>query len=435
MNAETRNYCDGYLQFLRTAVCAPWTARSIVELARASGFKDITQNKQANVAAGSRWFINDDFKFIALIAAGTERPEKVGLKIVTAYIDNPELTLKPNWSAETAHISVEANLDGEAASRTWFNQLLGIAGRVYNNGSYERHTQRKLNGDENWQQSGQHFFKIEMPGLMLAPEADVRRSHVPSTFDSSDLMEPDFATQFEMALRENGVNLNLFAQQGEFYLYPLAKPQYFGIGSETILAQRHDDRSMCFASLIALMEAVPAEETCLALFFNRAEAVGGDYGGTMLARLKEFLLHVNSRDEIDFSTNNSLEQTLTKSSVLSLSLAHPCALRPVESNEPKKAAVMGNGPALFIGQAGCVDEGAQPAMTLQDIAHRHNLPLQLDENAENVSPVPLFESGNGMQSLGAGLKIAPMHGDMELAACSDLYYSKELLRHFFCGQP
>ena len=86
-------FCDGYMDFLRTAKTEREATEYFVEKAEKLGFKPFVRGEKYK--CGDKVYLNNRGKAVILCVMGKE-PVENGIRLSAAHIDSPRLDLKPN---------------------------------------------------------------------------------------------------------------------------------------------------------------------------------------------------------------------------------------------------------------------------------------------------------------------------------------------------
>lgn len=132
LTPETRQnveqFAEEYKAFMRVAKSELSFVREAVELARAAGFRELTDD--SILAPGSRFYdINRD-RALALVVVG-QQDLQAGFHVVGAHIDSPRLELKarPLYEKE-GYALFQTNYHGGLKTYQWTNIPLALMGRV-----------------------------------------------------------------------------------------------------------------------------------------------------------------------------------------------------------------------------------------------------------------------------------------------------------------
>ncbi len=450
-----QQYGKAYRQFLQQSVCSSWTAKTILESALKEGFKPYPIDG-SRLKPGGKYYFNNNDESVALVVIGKENPATTGFNIVGSHLDSPQLELKPNTLNEQNQVAeLKTKYRGGGTWLTWFNRPLGIAGKVYetvldNDGRPKLHSQTHLP-----MQNVRHV-RIDSPSIVIPIEAihfnrklnegreinketDLNPIAAISKLNGNEIQASIQDNVIEI-LKKHHIDLSK-ADRAELFLFPTDPPQEVGYDKSMILAQGHDDRSMCFAAMQALMEAAnksePPAKTSIAYFFDNEETGSLDRGSATskwVENVASDVIHSTTEDSM-MTYSQILQSAFSKSLIISADVAHGVMPAHTKYFDMQNAPYLGQGPAIKVDSSGHYATTPLGTATIKDICERAKIPYQVMSTRQDVSCGttigPMIAARTNALTVDIGAPITSMHSCQEMGATVDFYLTKELFRHFF----
>ncbi|MBY0405863.1 MAG: hypothetical protein K2X66_18315 [Cyanobacteria bacterium] len=454
---------ESYKDFLSKSVCASWTVKTIIEEAEKRGFKPFPQEKNpGSVKPGDKFYIDNDGTAVALMVVGQNSPVKTGFNIVGAHVDSPQLELKPNTVIENSGmVQFKTKTRGGGTWLTWFNRPLGIAGRVFSPVLDEKGLP-KLDPETHLPMETVQFVRVSSPALVIPiepihfnrdlnrgrdikPEDDLSPLAGISRLDGEEIQSNVSANVIGI-LKKQGIDLTQ-AHRAELFLFPATPPTDTGLDNSMILAQGHDDRSMCYAAMEAMFQTAEATgkskeappKTSVAFFFANEETGSMDRGGAT-SRWPETvaskLIKAQSSEKID-DLAQAREEALGKSFIYSADVAHGWFPSQARFHDKDNAVYLGQGPAFKADSSGHYATTPKGMAMAEDMFKRANVPFQVMSTNQNVSCGttigPMIAANTNAITVDVGIPILSMHSANEVAAKVDIYLATKAFASFFKG--
>ncbi len=442
---------ERYKAFLGQSVCAPFTAKTIIEEAEKRGFRPLPSNPDFHARPGDKFYVNNDYESVALIVIGRNNPTTSGFNIVGAHMDSPQLELKPKPLREAEGIArLATKTRGGGIWTHWFNRPLGIAGRIYES-TPDQDGKPTLDGLTRYPAQRQTFFRLDKPSLTIASEPihfnrDINKAReikpeedmtpiagIESGADGSGVGE-----HVQALLRGKGLDLAR-AERAEMFLYPATPPEDTGMDGSMVIGAGQDDKLMCFAAMDALFHAAeqgPPTKTSIAAFFDNEEVGSLDRGGARsrwLETVAADILRVKNRRNGDLVLDR--ERALSRSIIFSADVAHGFLPHQARYHDRQNAARIGFGPALKADSDGHYATTAKGMAIAEDIARRAGVPIQTMSTNQDVSCGttigPMIGANTNALTIDIGAPIFSMHSPGEISSKVDVYFTQKLFAAFF----
>ncbi len=446
-------YSKRYIDFLKEAVCSPWTAKAMIEQAEKSGFKAFPTDGKA-VKPGDRFYFNQDYQSVALVVIGENNPVISGFNIVGAHMDSPQLELKPNTLLESAKgmTKLKTKPHGGGLWSTWENRRLGLAGRVFM--PLMKDGKPKTDPANGRPLLKETFVRVDRPiGSITLPAIHLSRKlnkehPINEETDLNPLISLSNNEVVSLLKKETGMDL-AEAERAELYLFPTDPPSSSGVDNSMIHAQGHDDRSMCYAALEAIIEAgeigkdkgkTPPKATSIAFFFEDEEVGsrgrGGANGNWASIVAGEIVTATRGALALE-SLTQARDKALNNSFILSADVTHAWDENHNTMHDSKNAVHMGLGPVIKMDSGGSYATTPETATLAMALFKKADVPYQVVSSRQNI---PCGSTIGGMiasqttaKVVDMGPAILSMHSIEEIGSKTDFYLSKKAFASFFKG--
>jgi aspartyl aminopeptidase len=448
-----QRFSDGYQQYLSQGVCSIWAAKGIIELAEANDFVAFKSGQE--LKPGDRVYFNNDYQSVALTVIGDRSPLRSGFNIIGAHLDSPQLMLRINALVEADRVvQLKTRNHGNSSWQTWFNQPLGIAGRVFD-ARLDSQGIPVLDPESHLPIQDIRFVKVDSPAAVIPLEAllmnetlnegrkiDMLRDLNPICAITRPGSVEDgkiLAKYVEELLKQKGIDLNQ-SERAELYLFPTMQPTEIGYDGSMILAHGQDDQAMCFATIQAMIETAQENpvplKTCTAFFFtHEAEKSGrGSAASAWIETVSDEILKALPNVESSGDVLNR-EEALSRSFILSANMAHALIPPHAEYFDIENPVYLGSGPVVSMNTTGNYGGAIRGVATIQTLCKRHGIPLQINAGGQprvsGTAIAPLLSAQMNAVAVDIGAPLVSMHACQELSATVDIYLCKELFRHFY----
>jgi len=297
MDVET--HATGYKEFMRVAKTELDFVREAVRLARAAGFRELTDD--ADIKPGDRFYDVNRDRAMTVIVIGSEDLRE-GFRVVGAHIDSPRIELKarPIYEKE-GYALLQTNYHGGIKTYQWTNIPLALMGRV-----------DLKNGSTVWISIGndpdEPTFMI--PDLSPHVDADLRGrtsreviqheeldpvvGHIPKDADGglkqsvADYLRSTYEIEIDDLV------------SAELALVPAMPPRDVGFDRGLMAIYGQDDRLSGYAALKAAIDTETPAKTAIAYLVDNEEVGNVNNTGadsTYLVDLMGRLVYAQMRDD------------------------------------------------------------------------------------------------------------------------------------------
>lgn len=389
-----------------------------------SRFLPLEEKEEWKVEAGKSYYVTRGGS--SLIAFRVPEKEIRGFHIVASHSDSPSFKLKtnPEMVVEDQYLKLNTEGYGGMIYSTWFDRCLSVAGRLVCDQEDGLKTVN-VNIDED-------FMVIPSLAIHMNREANKGMEFNPQT-DLLPLMG---------SCKTKGILLKKLAKQAgvkeedilgnDLFLYVRDKGHLAGPKKELLISPRLDDLECVYASMEAILDAVPEDYCTMCVIFNHEEVGSHTSQGAASTFLKDTMIRIGENLGKEGSDYLRL---LADSFMISADNAH--ALHP---NHPEKADP-GNRPVLnggivikhHGGQKYTTDAYSEAVM--KALCKEAGVPYQDYHNRSDIvggSTLGNISAGQvSIPTVDVGLSQLAMHSAVETAGSKDVEYLVQVLKKFY----
>ncbi|MBW2494419.1 MAG: M18 family aminopeptidase, partial [Deltaproteobacteria bacterium] len=403
----------------------------------AAGYRSLGEDEVWDLKPGDRCYLVRCEGSLIAFQIGEISPASGGFRIVGAHTDSPNLRIKPRPDVDAdgyRQLGVEPY--GGALLHTWLDRDLSLAGRVTLRGEPEPrtvlvdfarpilripnlaiHLQRELNKKGLKLNAQQHLMPIlgldDLPPLreLLASELHVQNR---IEVDASEVLAFDLMT------------------------YDVQASVVSGLRGEFIHAARLDNLASCHAGLSALIDAgsaaLPRYTRVVALYDH--EEVGSRSAQGAASPLLAGALERSIR-AFDGGEPQGLERALSRSTLISVDMAHAVHPNYADRHEPQHRPVIGRGPVIKTNANQSYASDAQTAGLFAGLCEPLGIEPQHFVSRSDLgcgSTIgPITAARVGIRTVDVGNPMLSMHSCREMAGTADVAPMIDVLRSFLGG--
>lgn len=422
-----------YIDFLNNGKTERECARSIVELAKGNGYRDLAEviaNGEKLKKGDKVYAVNMD-KMVMLVNVGEDIVNK-GMNIIGSHIDSPRLDIKQNPLYESEELAYfDTHYYGGIKKYQFVTIPLALHGVVVRKDG----TTVNINIGE---KEDDPVFIIS--DLLVHLSAEQMKKTAATAIEGENLdilvgckpldgVEKDAVKAAILSILKDKYDIEEddFVS-AEIEAVPAGKAKEAGFDRSMIVGYGHDDRSCSFSAATAMMEVSDLETTACSLFVDKEEI--GSVGATsMKSRFFEDMVR-ELLDRMGAYSEINLSRCLRNSRMLSSDVS--MAFDPLYSDkfEKKNTAKLGHGLSFkkytgVRGKSGANDANAEYLAQLRQIMDRHGVVYQTSElgkiDVGGGGTIAYILSLYGMQVVDCGVPILSMHSPWETLSKSDLY--------------
>lgn len=367
LKKEIMDFAEGYMRFLDDAKTEREAVRTIVSMADAAGFRNISD--AVELKPGDCVYGVNKNKSIYLAVIG-KQPLTQGFNAVGAHIDAPRLDLKQNPLYEDSGLALlKTHYYGGIKKYQWTTVPLALHGVVaLTDGTV---VDVKIGEDEN-----DPVFLVTdlLPHLAAKQNAKKLAEGVPAenlniligSMPGEDADSDPVKTAILDILKEKyGMEEEDF-RSAEIEAVPAAKARSLGLDRSMVAAYGQDDRVCAYPSFVALMDIAEASEaperTAVCILSDKEEI--GSVGNTGMESHNFELFLMDMLEKTGIVNPYALQRTFSASRALSADVTAAFDPNYPEVMEKRNAAFMGRGISLkkytgARGKSGASDANAE----------------------------------------------------------------------------
>ena len=437
------DFSEGYKAFLSGSKTEREATANAVELARAKGFKDISEVKK--LKAGSKVYFNNRGKGLCLFVVGKKDLEE-GLNILGAHIDSPRLDIKQRPLYEDNDlVLLDTHYYGGIKKYQWVAQPLALHGVVAKKDGTVVNV--KIGEKDSDPVVGISDLLIHLsadqmqkPGAKVVEGEDlnVLVGSIPakSKKEEKDLVKKNI---LDLLKKEYDIEEDDFIS-AELEVVPAGKARDYGLDRSMVFGYGHDDRICAYTSLMATLEVENPERTTCCILVDKEEV--GSQGNTgMASRFFENaileLLNLAGKGNIV-----SLNRAISNSKMLSSDVSAGYDPNYPQVNEMKNTAFLGRGIVFnkytgSRGKSGCNDANAEYIAKLRKVMDDEKIIFQTAElgrvDQGGGGTIAYILANLNMDVIDAGIAVQNMHACYEVASKADIYEAYLAYKAFLKG--
>ena len=423
-------FCDGYMDFLRTAKTEREATEYFVEKAEKLGFKPFVRGEKYK--CGDKVYLNNRGKAVILCVMGKE-PVENGIRLSAAHIDSPRLDLKPNPLYEDNELAYfKTHYYGGIKKYQWTAMPLSLHGvMVKKDGS-----KVKVNIGED---DGDPMFVVT--DLLPHLAAEQMKRTLSDGIRGEELNILIGSRPFSKDEGSEKVKLNIISILNEKYgvtesdflsaeleAVPALKAVDIGFDRSMIGAYGHDDRVCAYPSFEAMLVSENPEITSVCLLVDKEE-IGSVGASGMQSRffentVAEVMAAAGSYSEL------ALRRALANSKVLSSDVSAAFDPNFPSVMTKRNTAYFGKGLVFnkytgSRGKGGSNDANAEYIARLRRIFDDNDVSFQTSELGKvdqgGGGTIAYILANYGMNVIDSGVAVLNMHAPWEIISKVDLY--------------
>jgi len=423
-------YIKGLLAFLQYSPTPYHCVENVVTELTNAGFSRLVENDDWSTLKKGKYFVTrNDSSVVAFNLQ--QQPQQYGFRMIGAHTDSPCLKLKPNAvTVNNGYAKFALEVYGGVLLNPWFDRDLSVAGRVTLQDKQGMIKSVLINVKE-------PIAFIPSLAIHLDREVNEHRSinkqkHLPAVFCRADSGERNFEPIVHGWISEEHSGLDQWKTLSfELSLYDSQPPRLVGIDKEFIASARLDNLLSCYAATQALISCQNTTNQLIVL--NDHEEVGsGSTSGAEGTFLQSVLSRVCGSDE-------SLQQAMPHSMMVSADNAHGIHPNYPEVHEPNHEPLMNMGPVIKVNSNQRYATNSETEALFKAACNKNKTPYQMivvrSDMGCGSTIGPITATRLGVRTIDVGVPQLGMHSIRELAGVADQQYLVDVLAGFFNHDP
>lgn len=452
-------YAHDFIDYVNASPTPYHAVASVKKILTAAGFSELSERDQwsaSTLSKGGKYFVTRNGLSLIGFTVGGQFENGNGIAIVGAHTDSPCLRIKPVLSrTKEGFIQVGVEQYGGLIAHLWFDRDLLIAGRVYvrENDAYvpkllkiDRPLLRIPTLAIHLDRGVNTKFEFNKEEKLLPIAGQVAHDTTDACCPGEKLSDTEFELVQNVVGRHSSALIAVIAQElgvetsaiedFELVLFDHQKLTIGGLHNEFIFSPRLDNLTLCYTAATALTETDVDSSKGINLIslFDHEEI------GSVLAQGADssFLPDVLTRlTRVDFGggSGDYFHQTMAKSFLLSLDMAHGVHPNYTGSYESNHRPELNKGPVIKINANQRYATNSPGIVLLKKAADRAQVPLQLFVVRNDLlcgSTIgPMLSAKLGVRTLDLGNPQLSMHLIRETGGTFDIEKLTKLFASFF----
>jgi len=426
---NVEKFAENYKQFVSKCKTEYEVAQEFVEIAKQNGFVNLEEKDKIEVGDKIYWVFDDRLCMFAKISDTEE------LRLIGVHSDSPrlELKLKPFEDKKDLNIGVmKIGFYGGIAPYIWLNHPLELRGVIYYNG------EKKFVKIKNLVISD-HLIHLSRKRLEERKAEEVIKWEEMKVLSVLGNQEKDLKKKMlEIISKEVGIELEeKDFIKANFVLVPSYEAMDIGLDKSMIGAYGHDDKSLCFASFAALLEA-NVKNTSMLVVVDKEE-IGSESRTSIRSEAVRYFIE----ELLNKAGNNKIRKTLLKSKAISADVTAAVAPGFEDVYDIENSAKLGKGVVIerFHSYAGKYYQNEASLKFTEWIVNKldaNNIPWQAAVLVSKTDPkmggggtISSFMARFGMNVIDIAIPTIGMHTPLEIIAKSDLHAAFRAFKVFY----
>lgn len=423
-------FCDGYIEFLNKSKTEREIIKSVKEIAKNNGFKNIREF--SNLKSGDKvYYINRD-KSMYLAIIGEENIEN-GINIIGAHADSPRLDLKPNPLYEDSGLAfLKTHYYGGIKKYQWTTIPLSIHGVIVKANGEK--VEINIGEDEN-----DPIFTITDLLPHLASEQMERKLKEGIKGEELNLLVGSIPYNGENV--SEAVKLNILKILNDKYgitevdfvsseieLVPAFNSKTMGLDRSMVAGYGQDDKVCVYTSVKALMEIEKPRTTAVCIVSDKEEI--GSMGNTGMEShvFDTFISEILNR--LGINKPNLLDKVFIGSKMLSADVDAAYDPTFASAYEKNNAGYIGRGLGLnkytgARGKSGASDANAEFVAQIRGIFEENDVKYEFAElgriDIGGGGTIAYILANKGVDVIDCGVPVLSMHAPYEVTSKFDIY--------------
>ena len=420
----SERWAEKCLAFIDRSVSCYHVVENVKERLEERGFLPLEEKEEWKVEAGKSYYVTRGGA--SLIAFRVPEKEIRGFHIAASHSDSPSFKLKtnPEMMAQEQYLRLNTEAYGGMIYSTWFDRCLSVAGRLVCDGENGLKSVN-VNIDEDFMvipSLAIHMNREANKGMELNPQTDLLPLMGSGKARGSLLKK----LAGQAGVKEEDILGN------DLFLYVRDKGRLAGPEKELLIAPRLDDLACVYASMEAILDAVPEDYCTMCVIFNHEEVGSHTSQGAASTFLKDTMIRIG---ENLGKEGSGFLRLLADSFMVSADNAHALHPNHPEKADPENRPVLNGGIVIkhHGGQKYTTD--AYSEAVIKALCRKAGVPYQDYHNRSDIpggSTLGNISAGQvSIPAVDVGLAQLAMHSAVETAGSRDVEYLVRVLKKFY----
>ncbi|HBA69645.1 MAG TPA: M18 family aminopeptidase [Lachnospiraceae bacterium] len=436
---------DKMFQFIEKSPSCYQAVENVQRELEGAGYKELAENQKWKLAPGGKYYVSRNGS--SLIAFAIPRGETKGFHMIASHSDSPCFKIKenPEMTVENQYVKLNVEKYGGMILSTWLDRPLSVAGRVAVADKTDENGQAGKGKEEN---NRKESYPVLPRTKNVAIEKDLFIIPNVAIHMNRDMNKGvEYNVQTDMLPLYGGADSGesfrrLIAHAAgveeeevlgsDLFLYNRERGRIFGAKEEFICAPRLDDLECVFASLQAMLRAVPEKYANVMIVFDNEEVGSTTRQGAASTFLQDTLKRICralGMEEGDY------HRLLADSFMISADNAHAVHPNHPEKADPTNRPYLNGGIVIKYHGSQKYTTDAVSEAVMKDICSRAGVPWQTYANRSDIAGGSTLGNLSAAQvpvsTADIGLPQLAMHSAYETAGAKDVGYMVRAMECFY----
>lgn len=419
------------LEFIEKSPSCYQVVENVQKELETAGYVPLMENRKWELSSGGKYYLTRNGSSLIAFSipegkGGTSIPETAGFHMIASHSDSPCFKIKeePEIKVEEQYVKLNVEKYGGMILSTWLDRPLSLAGRVVA-ADGEDIVIKNVAVDKD-------LFVI--PNVAIHMSRDMNKGVEYNA--QTDMLPLYGGAENEGSFREliagaAGVKSEDILG-GDLFLYNREKGRIFGGNGEFICAPRLDDLECVYASLQAMLRAVPERYINLMIVFDNEEVGSTTRQGAASTFLQDTLKRICGAVGMEEAGYHRL---LAESFMISADNAHAVHPNHPEKADPTNRPYLNGGIVIKYHGSQKYTTDAVSAAVMKKICERAGVPWQTYANRSDIAGGSTLGNLSAAQvpvsTVDIGLPQLAMHSAYETAGAKDVEYMIRAMECFY----
>ncbi len=413
------------LEFIEKSPSSYHAVENVQKALEGAGYVPLLENSKWALSPGGKYYVARNGS--SLIAFSIPEMEPAGFHMIASHSDSPCFKIKeePEMKVEDRYVKLNVEKYGGMILSTWLDRPLSVAGRVVAADGQGNTVIKNVDVD-------QDLFVIPNVAIHMnrdmnkGVEYNVQTDMLPLYGEAGQ----DGAFQ-EMIAKAAGMESGDILGS-DLFLYNREKGRVFGAKGEFLCAPRLDDLECVYASLQAMLCAVPERYINLMIVFDNEEVGSTTRQGAASTFLQDTLKRICLAMG---GGENDYHRLLADSFMISADNAHAVHPNHPEKADPTNRPYLNGGIVIKYHGSQKYTTDAVSAAVMKEICKRAEVPWQTYANRSDIAGGSTLGNLSAAQvpvrTADIGLPQLAMHSAYETAGARDVEYMIRAMECFY----
>ncbi len=413
------------LEFIEKSPSSYHAVENVQKALEGAGYVPLLENSKWALSPGGKYYVARNGS--SLIAFSIPEMEPAGFHMIASHSDSPCFKIKeePEMKVEDRYVKLNVEKYGGMILSTWLDRPLSVAGRVVAADGQGNTVIKNVDVD-------QDLFVIPNVAIHMnrdmnkGVEYNVQTDMLPLYGEAGQ----DGAFQ-EMIAKAAGMESGDILGS-DLFLYNREKGRVFGAKGEFLCAPRLDDLECVYASLQAMLCAVPERYINLMIVFDNEEVGSTSRQGAASTFLQDTLKRICL---VMGGGENDYHRLLADSFMISADNAHAVHPNHPEKADPTNRPYLNGGIVIKYHGSQKYTTDAVSAAVMKEICKRAEVPWQTYANRSDIAGGSTLGNLSAAQvpvrTADIGLPQLAMHSAYETAGARDVEYMIRAMECFY----